>query len=60
MLGGVKEHHSFDQFDITAILNFMYHCKHFKDFTAGQYLTKVKLLHDSGHIRSFFSLMFLS
>lgn len=42
MLRGIKKHHSFDQFDISAILNFMYNCKHFKAFAVGQYLTKVK------------------
>ncbi|TSK17834.1 hypothetical protein Baya_1214 [Bagarius yarrelli] len=41
MIRGVKNHHSFDQFDISAILNFMHHCKHFKAFTESQYLTKV-------------------
>ncbi|MCJ8747879.1 hypothetical protein PDJAM_G00158520 [Pangasius djambal] len=41
MLRGTKNHHSFDQFDISGILNFMCHCKHFKAFAEGQYLTKV-------------------
>ncbi|XP_027011908.2 uncharacterized protein si:ch211-91p5.3 isoform X2 [Tachysurus fulvidraco] len=41
MIRGVKRHCSFDQFDISAILNFMYHCKYFASFTPGQYLTKV-------------------
>lgn len=39
---GLKDQNSFDAFDISAILNFMHHCKHFKSFTDGQYLTKVK------------------
>ncbi|KAF4075093.1 hypothetical protein AMELA_G00230700 [Ameiurus melas] len=41
MLRGIKHHHSFDDFDISAILNFMFHCKHFTIFKGDQYLTKV-------------------
>ncbi|XP_053333306.1 uncharacterized protein si:ch211-91p5.3 [Clarias gariepinus] len=41
MLRGIKNHHSFDQLDISSILNFMNHCKHFKGFANGQQLTKV-------------------
>ncbi|XP_060754703.1 uncharacterized protein si:ch211-91p5.3 isoform X2 [Neoarius graeffei] len=50
MIRGTKDHHSFDQFDISAILNFMTQCKHFKAFTEGKYLIQVitvrnKLMH---------------
>ncbi|XP_017313397.1 uncharacterized protein si:ch211-91p5.3 isoform X2 [Ictalurus punctatus] len=41
MLRGVKDHHSFDEFDISAILNFMSRCKHFQTFTDGQCINKV-------------------
>ncbi|KAK3530397.1 hypothetical protein QTP86_024434, partial [Hemibagrus guttatus] len=41
MIRGVKSHRSFDQFDVSSILNFMYHCKYFQAFAQGQYLTKV-------------------
>ncbi|KAF5901393.1 uncharacterized protein DAT39_008886, partial [Clarias magur] len=41
MLRGIKNHHSFDQLDISSILNFMHHCKHFKGITQDQHLTKV-------------------
>ncbi|XP_058236557.1 uncharacterized protein si:ch211-91p5.3 isoform X2 [Hemibagrus wyckioides] len=41
MIRGVKNHRSFDDFDISSILNFMYHCKHFEAFAEGQNLTKV-------------------
>ncbi|XP_060716340.1 uncharacterized protein si:ch211-91p5.3 isoform X2 [Tachysurus vachellii] len=41
MIRGVKSHRSFDQFDISSILNLMYHCKYFTSFTSGQNLTKV-------------------
>lgn len=54
MLRGVKDHHSFDEFDISAILNFMSRCKHFQTFTDGQCINKVKLLNDSSHMHSFF------
>ncbi|XP_035390759.1 uncharacterized protein si:ch211-91p5.3 isoform X1 [Electrophorus electricus] len=36
-----KEHRSFDQFDISAILNFMSQCKHFKTFVKSDFLNKV-------------------
>lgn len=49
---GIKDHKTFDEFDISAVLNFMHHCNHFKGFTAGQSLTKVRILCDSGHINS--------
>lgn len=39
---GLEHQKSYDEFDISAILNFMHHCKHFKGFTDGQSLTKVK------------------
>ncbi|KAF7689616.1 uncharacterized protein LOC124378015 isoform X2 [Silurus meridionalis] len=50
MLRGIKDHHSYDQFDITSILNFMSHCKYFEPFVKVNYLTKVisvrnKLMH---------------
>ncbi|XP_060759961.1 uncharacterized protein CXorf38 homolog isoform X2 [Neoarius graeffei] len=41
MIRGIKDHHGFDQFDISAILNFMAHCKHFKAFTEGNCLIQV-------------------
>ncbi|KAL7852674.1 hypothetical protein SRHO_G00184590 [Serrasalmus rhombeus] len=44
---GQSGHRCFEQFDIAAILNFMAHCKHFKEFHQGQLMTKVITLRNT-------------
>ncbi|XP_062866709.1 uncharacterized protein CXorf38 homolog [Trichomycterus rosablanca] len=41
MIRGVQNHHSFEEFDLSSILNFMDHCKHFARFKKGDSMTKV-------------------